>query len=240
MLVDRFPTNDGVAMGRKYKWLGIGFVLLAVGHYLQLRGLHMFAQHQDRATEQGQARLQSRVGRTYWVSPAANSTYQFVRFANENTADSIAHGITVKNAERFTVIKLSAKPDSDDGTYQVRFADGTLKWLDNTMFNIHQYEPTGEMKRPFEIFEEDPRILNVEGKKEGGANKSSSLGPDPTKPSHVFFGMTEQQALASEWGKPVTVFHTPSPRGSIDGWIYGRGNFLTFANGRLEEVLNTL
>ncbi|HHV7519444.1 TPA: hypothetical protein ACUNF5_000881 [Burkholderia orbicola] len=240
MLGDRFQTNYGVAMDRKYKWLGIGLVLLAVGHYLQLRGLQMSAQHRDHATEQGQARLQSRVGRTYWVSPAANSTYQFVRFGNENTADSIAHGIAAKNAERFTVIQLSTKPDSDDGTYQVRFADGTLKWLDNTMFNIHQYAPSGEMKRPFEIFEEDPRILDTRGQDKGAADKSSLLGPDPTKPSHVFFGMTEQQALASEWGKPVTVFHAQSPRGLIDGWIYGRGNFLTFANGHLEEVLNSL
>jgi hypothetical protein len=240
MLVDRFQTNNGVAMDRKYKWLGVGLVLLAVGHYLQLRGLHMSAQHQDHATEQGQVRLQSRVGKTYWVSPAANSTYQFVRFANENTADSIAHGIAVTSTERFTVIQLAAKPDSDEGAYQVRFTDGTLKWLDNTMFNIHQYAPSGEMKRPFEIFEEDPRILDAKGQEKGGADKSLSLGPDPTKSSHVFFGMTEQQALASEWGKPVTVFRTQSPRGLIDGWIYSRGNFLTFANGRLEEVLNSL
>jgi hypothetical protein len=227
-------------MGRASKLLCIAFVLLIIGHLLQLLGLHMSAHSRHHATARGQAQLQSRVGRTYWVRPAANSTYQFVRFGNENTVDSIAHGIAVKDAERFTVIQLSAKPDTDDGTYQVRFTDGTLKWLDNTMFNIHQYASSGEMKRPFEIFDEDPRLMDSRAQEKEDADKSSSLGPDPTKPSHVFFGMTEQQALASEWGKPGTVFHTQSPRGNIDGWIYGRGNFLTFANGRLEEVLNSL
>jgi hypothetical protein len=227
-------------MGRATKLLCIAFVLLIGGHFLQLLGLHMSAHASHHATARGQAQLQSRVGRTYWIRPATNSSYQFVRFGNENTTDSIAHGIAVKGVERFTVIKLSAKPDTDDGTYQVRFADGSLKWLDNTMFNIHQYGPLGGMKRPFEIFEVDPRVIDASAPGKGGADQNLSLGPDPTKPSHVFFGMTEQQALASEWGKPGTVFHSQSPRGTIDGWIYDRGNFLTFANGRLEEVLNVL
>ncbi len=227
-------------MGRASKLLGIAFVLLIVGYLLQLLGLHMSAHSRPHATTGGQAQLQSRVGKTYWVKPADNSTYQFVRFGKENSTDSIAHGIAAKEAERFTVIALSPKPDSDDGTYQVRFADGTLMWLDNTMFNIHQYAPSGGMKRPFEIFDEDPRVTDARGKEKGDAEKSLSLGPDPTNPSHVFFGMTEQQALASEWGKPGTLFHSQSPRGPVDGWIYARGNFLTFANGHLEEVLNSL
>lgn len=41
-------------MQRKYKWLGIGLVLLLVGHYGQLVGLHLAGRHEpEHATTQG-------------------------------------------------------------------------------------------------------------------------------------------------------------------------------------------
>jgi hypothetical protein len=227
-------------MERKYKWLGIGLVLLMGGHSLQLIALHMSARHQpDHATQQGQARLQRRVGRSYWVRPNANSTYQFVRFGDENTADSITHGIVVKDTERFAVIQLSARPDSDSGTYQVRFADGALKWIDDSAFKVHLYVPGIKMKLTPEIFEEDPRVIDARVKGQPGAGWYFSLGPDAEKPSNVSFGMTEEQVLASDWGKPNRVIIEQTPTGTRDLWMYG-GNFLSFRDGHLEEVLNDM
>jgi hypothetical protein len=240
MLVGRSQKNNGVAMERKYKWLGIGLLLLAVGHYLQLRGLDMSAQHQDHATEQGQARLQSRIGRTYWVGPNAHSTYQVVRFGDENTAESITHGVAIKDTESFTVIRLSTRPNSDSGTYQVRFADGTLKWMDSSSFNIHLYAPRVKVKVEPEIFEQDPRIMNARVQEAQDSGENFSLGPDPTKPSAVSFGMTERQILASDWGKPNSKSATLTPTGTVEGWFYAGGDFLTFRDGRLEEVLNDM
>ncbi|MEK6417527.1 MAG: hypothetical protein V4803_32520 [Burkholderia gladioli] len=229
-------------MQRKYKWLGIGLALLLVGHSLQLLGLHLAARHQpEHATAQGQARLKSRVGRTYWVRPNANSTYQFVRFGDQNTADSITHGIAVKDSERFTVVQLSARPNSDSGTYQVRFSDGTLKWMDDSAFKIHLYnaDPRVKMKLIPEIFEEDPQAVDARLKGQLGAGRYSSLGPDADKPSDVSFGMTEEQVLASDWGKPNHVLTEQTPTGIVDLWSYG-GNFISFRNGHLEEVLNDM
>ena len=227
-------------MDRKYKWLGIGLVLLLVGHSLQLIGLHMSAHHHaDHATEQGQERLQSRVGRTYWVRPNANSTRQFVRFGDENTTGSITHGIAIKDTEMFTVIQLSARPNSDSGTYQVRFADGTLKWIDDSAFKIHLYAPGIKMKLIPEIFEEDPRTIDARRKGQPSAGWYSSLGPDADKSSNVSFGMTEEQVLASDWGRPNRVITEQTPTGTTDLWMYG-GNFLSFRNGYLEEVLNDM
>jgi hypothetical protein len=227
-------------MERKYKWLGLGLVLLIVGHSLQLVALHVSARHQpDHATEQGKARLQSRVGRSYWVRPNANSTYQFVRFGDENTAESITHGVAVKDTEMFTVIQLSARPNSNSGTYQVRFTDGTMKWMDSSSFNIHMDGPRVKVKAAPEIFEQDPRIMNVELQARD-KDETSLLGPDPTRPSGISFGMTEGQILASDWGKPNSSTTIQTPTGTADGWFYARGNFLTFRNGRLEEVLNDM
>ncbi|MFM0244912.1 hypothetical protein [Paraburkholderia sediminicola] len=230
-------------MTRAYKLLGVGFVLAIAGHFLQLAGLHMSARTRDHATEQGHARLESRVGRTYWVRPNVNSTYQFVRFGNENTADSITHGIAVKDTEHFTVILLSARPNSDSGTYQVRFADGTLKWMDDSAFKIHLYAPTVKVKVASEIFEQDPRVIVASLQGAHDANGSPYLGPefrDAAKPSDVSFGMTEQQVLASDWGRPNNVTTEQTPTGTVDLWMYSRGNFLAFRNSRLEEVLNDM
>lgn len=229
-------------MERKYKWLGVGLVMLIAGHSLQFMGLHMPARHQpDHATERGQARLQSRVGRTYWVRPNANSTYQFVRFGDENTTDSITHGTAVKNTESFTVIQLSARPNSDSGTYQVRFSDGTLKWMDDSAFKIHLYvaDPRIKMKNTPEIFEEDPRAVDAHLKGQRGPGSYPSLGPDAERSSGVSFGMTEEQVLASDWGKPNRVITEQTPTGTTDLWMYG-GNFLGFRSGHLENVLNDM
>jgi hypothetical protein len=227
-------------MERKYKWLGIGLAMLLVGHYLQLVGLHMAASHEaDHATAQGQARLQSRVGRSYWVRPNANSTYQFVRFGDENTADSITRGIAVKDTEKFTVSQLSVRPNSDSGTYQVRFDNGTLKWIDDSAFKIHLYVPGIKMKLTPEIFEEDPHAIDARLKGQLGPGRYLSLGPNPEKPSNVSFGMTEEQVQASDWGRPNRVITQQTPTGTDDIWMYG-GNFLSFRNGHLEEVLNDM
>jgi hypothetical protein len=230
-------------MRRAYKWLGAGFALIIAGHFLQIAGLHTPARTGDHATDQGQARLQSRVGRTYWVRPNIDSTYQFVRFGDENTADSITHGIAVKGTERFTEIQLSARPNSDSGSYQVRFADGTLKWMDDSAFKIHLYAPRIKMKLTPEIFEEDPRVINARLQGGQDAGRNWSPGPesgDSVKPSDVSFGMTEYQVLASDWGQPNNVTTKQTATGTVDIWVYARGNFLAFRNGRLEEVLNDM
>lgn len=227
-------------MDRKYRWLGIALVMLIVGHYLQLIGLHMSAHHEaDHSTAQGQARLQSRVGKTYWVRPNANASYQFVRFGDESSADSIRHGMVIKDTESFTVVQLSARPHSDSGAYQVRFADGTLKWIDDSAFNIHLYVPGSKVKTSPELFEEDPRSIDARRRGQPSVGSYLSLGPDAEKPSDVSFGMTEEQVLASDWGRPHRVITSQTPTGTSDLWMYG-GNFLSFSNGHLEEVLNDM
>ena len=230
-------------MRRAYKLVGVGFALAIAGHFLQIAGLHMSGRTREHATDQGQARLQSRVGRAYWVRPNVNSIYQFVRFGNENTADSITHGIAAGDTESFTVIRLSARPNSDSGTYQVRFADGTLKWMDDSAFKIHLYVPRSRMKLDPEIFEQDPRVIDASLQGVRGAGGNLFLGPEPSdaaKPSNVSFGMTEQQVMASDWGQPNSVTVQQTPTGTVDIWFYAHGDFLSFRNGRLEEVLNDM
>jgi hypothetical protein len=87
------------------------------------------------------------------------------------------------------VIQLSARPNSDSGTYQVRFSDGTLKWMDDSACKIHLYnaDPRLKMKLTPEIFEEDPRAVAARLKGQLGAGRYSSLGPRCRKTFQRFF-----------------------------------------------------
>ena len=95
------------------------------------------------------------------------------------------------------------------------------------------------MKLTPEIFEEDPRAIDARLKGQPGPGWYSSLGPDAEKPSNVSFGMTEEQVLASDWGRPHRVITEQTPTGTTNLWMYG-GNFVSFRNGHLEEVLNDM
>lgn len=54
----------------------------------------------------------------------------------------------------------------------------------------------------------------------------------------VHIGMTQQQVLASSWGRPDSVNRTVTAAGSAEQWVYGTRNFLYFRDGRLEAVQN--
>ncbi|KAK42714.1 hypothetical protein BG58_39460 [Caballeronia jiangsuensis] len=54
----------------------------------------------------------------------------------------------------------------------------------------------------------------------------------------VSIGMTEDQALASNWGRPNYVNRTHTAAGDSSQWVYGGGNYLYFQNGRLTTIQN--
>lgn len=54
----------------------------------------------------------------------------------------------------------------------------------------------------------------------------------------VFLGMTKEQALASNWGRPQRINSTHNARGVHEQWVYGNGNYLYFYNGILESFQN--
>ena len=54
----------------------------------------------------------------------------------------------------------------------------------------------------------------------------------------VSIGMSQDEALASNWGKPVRINRTITAHGTNEQWVYGGGNYLYFENGKLTAIQN--
>jgi hypothetical protein len=58
------------------------------------------------------------------------------------------------------------------------------------------------------------------------------------KKGGVLIGMTEQQVLASCWGRPRGKHTTTRAAGTNEQWVYGNANYLYFTNGILVSIQN--
>lgn len=56
------------------------------------------------------------------------------------------------------------------------------------------------------------------------------------KSEGVRVGMSEEDVLASSWGKPERINRTVNQYGHSEQWVYGSGSYLYFKNGTLETV----
>lgn len=54
----------------------------------------------------------------------------------------------------------------------------------------------------------------------------------------VTIGMTQEEVLQSNWGKPQSVNRSTYSFGVHEQWVYGSGNYLYFKDGKLESIQN--
>jgi hypothetical protein len=54
----------------------------------------------------------------------------------------------------------------------------------------------------------------------------------------IKIGMTQEQALASQWGKPISVNRTTTAHGVREQWVYNSKSYLYFDNGILTAIQN--
>lgn len=54
----------------------------------------------------------------------------------------------------------------------------------------------------------------------------------------VTIGMTQEEVLASSWGRPERVNRTITEYATREQWVYGGRNYLYFRDGRLEAISN--
>jgi hypothetical protein len=56
------------------------------------------------------------------------------------------------------------------------------------------------------------------------------------KSQGVAIGMTQEEVLASSWGKPIKVNKTTTARRLSEQWVYGSGSYLYFESGLLVSI----
>lgn len=66
--------------------------------------------------------------------------------------------------------------------------------------------------------------------------KKQAPRPPAPKKEGVSIGMTRDQVLKSNWGRPTDINESISTRGTREQWVYGIGNYLYFENGILTSV----
>jgi hypothetical protein len=83
-------------------------------------------------------------------------------------------------------------------------------------------------------YEELKKSLGISVEKE---RKASEIKLANLKKSQgVSIGMTQEEVLASNWGKPSRVNKTTTARRSSEQWVYGSGSYLYFEEGLLVSI----
>lgn len=54
----------------------------------------------------------------------------------------------------------------------------------------------------------------------------------------VRIGMTQEEVVASSWGRPQDINRTTTAYGNHEQWVYGGRNYLYFENGKLTSIQN--
>ena len=58
------------------------------------------------------------------------------------------------------------------------------------------------------------------------------------KKQGVRIGMSQEEVIASNWGRPKNKNRTINSSGEHEQWVYGNGDYLYFENGRLTSIQN--
>lgn len=71
-----------------------------------------------------------------------------------------------------------------------------------------------------------------------GGNVSTAKKQTTVKKRGVSIGMSMQDVLDSNWGRPNKVHRTITGRGTREQWVYGNGHYLYFEDGTLVTIQN--
>ena len=101
-----------------------------------------------------------------------------------------------------------------------------------------------EDSKPFEnlrpVFskqaERDARAVDLAAAKAKAAEAKAEASR--RKKEGVSIGMTQEEVIASSWGKPQSVNRTTGTWGTHEQWVYGGKNYLYFENGTLSSIQN--
>jgi hypothetical protein len=139
-------------------------------------------------------------------------------------------------------------PNVDDqegiGTYQIVTDNGEVRYvseldLTRLQFNLELWRSIGDnyLKISQNIYSEQPDKFVSRLKRRSRA-ASAAAAKARARKGGVRIGMTTNQVLASNWGRPRSVNRTVTARGTTEQWVYGDGNYLYFEDGVLVTIQN--
>lgn len=172
----------------------------------------------------------------------------FLEFKNVIEKDADNYEDAKKKQEEcknlYTTDKLAeAKKDVSDGKYDVAITclDNILK-LDpqnsdvinlRSQYNSEKKEADAKAKTDAEA-----KKAQQEADAKAKAEQAKQADIAKRKSEGVRIGMTKDEVLASNWGKPKSINKTTGSYGTHEQWVYGGNNYLYFENGILKTIQN--
>jgi hypothetical protein len=215
------------------------FLLFAA---LLLMCINAFSQYESayKARDDGTQKLENLIGKEFWikVNPKAIRRLTFVNNVNAELDENDDFFVTADT--KFKVVGYGKSRINTD-YLRIEFSDGKVAYIqlpfgwssdEEIIPNIF----TG--KKPYFDFEEyifkkNPDAVIAEYK-----NKKAKAVADYKSKGGVKIGMTKDEVLKSNWGKPESVNKTTNAGSVREQWVYGGRNYLYFTNGILSGIQN--
>lgn len=179
--------------------------------------------------------LDQQIGKEYWIKSNPNAI-------NRKKFREILRGygdeFVVKEDVRFTIIGWEL------GSYnlpslKLEFEDGKIAYINVLSWRLNKDVLS-------DVFDGSDYNDNVEYFFKGRPNdelakwKKIKLQEQAKQKAKggVRIGMSKEQVLKSNWGKPEEVYKTTNSSSVREQWVYGGRNYLYFTNGILTSIQN--
>lgn len=187
-------------------------------------------------------KLDEQVGKEYWIKVNPNAISKKKFKASLDLHSYKAGEFVVTTDLKFTVIAWELNSiktphlkvrfeDGKEAYIQVLFWDKNKDVLDD-VFNGSEYYDFSEY-----FFKGNPDEI-LAAWKDKKAKQKAKAEADYKAKGGVKIGMTKEQVLKSNWGKPESVNATTNAGGVREQWVYGGRNYLYFTNGILTSIQN--
>lgn len=213
--------------------------------------------YEEREAAEFATMAQALVGKTFWFEPRPDlAEYSRLKFIESlpsidtpayNSFDPPTFRPTGKVA--FTVTDLIEFQDPrEKWSLPVHYAVitfeggkvGYLKVPASSVPPFRVYDPKSYYVPEFNelVYLEDPDVIRKRERNAAAAVKQKRIAAKKAWQARggVLIGMTKQQVLSSNWGKPARINRTTNLGGTSEQWVYEGGNYLYFSNGILTTI----
>lgn len=181
------------------------------------------------------------IGKEFWIKPNPNAISRN-KFKSDYLASPLKDEFVVTTDTKFVVLgyevdsykRVFVKVQFEDGkvAYTMVLLSSYSKNVFNNVFDGSEYYDFNEY-----LFRGKPDEVLAAWKSKK-ANKKAQADAEYRAKGGVKIGMTKEQVLKSNWGKPESV-NTTTNAGSVrEQWVYGGRNYLYFTNGILTGIQN--
>jgi hypothetical protein len=219
-------------------FFNINILSSANGQYRSTKEAEQLAEERERQTATSSAK--KLVGKKLWYVPGKDSITR-LSFLTTKPEDSIKlilddDKFIVDEQTYFEVTQVFAirheYASLDTYVAEVKFPDGKIGYLNISDLDNFAYKGFKGSCQDC-LYTKSPQLVLAQER--AIAEKTAA---ERKLKGGVRIGMTREQAIASNWGKPSRINKTTSANGTREQWIYGGRNYLYFENGVLTTIQN--